>query len=496
MTSKNKKKILISLLLIVSLALTVSVPISQGASIADKFLKRFRHTEPSVPLMPPGVKVKSGFARGKGDLVGKVTKTVGRIYVIHQAENVAYRLRKKLDVFTGDTFISDKRSRLYVSMKDQSLIAMAPDSKLTIDKSVYDPGKNTRSSIMRILFGRVRFLVKKISVKSQFVVMTQTAIIGVRGSDFGVSVIPVEDDTSSGKNILDRLNLVKKAWAAQSGEMVTSVVTGPATTIGFAGKVGSEVTVGPSSVSETKSGQQATDPVNVGDTLAEEMLNEIAVIDFTSPSNLIFPIVLDDDDDDDDDGNGNRDDNDEDGGIPPFGSKGADDDDDDDDDEGTPLADSPDVDVDVDVNVDASVDGPDGPCFAAGTLVLMEDGSGKQIEKIRSGDRVMAYNIKTGKKVVGTVSGLKNGTGDHFFFVNDHIKVTPPHPFYTEKNQWVKIKDLNVGEAVRISSSFSDIKSIRRVEKSQKIFNIRVKGYRNFYVSGDGKEYFLVNEGD
>ncbi len=52
----------------------------------------------------------------------------------------------------------------------------------------------------------------------------------------------------------------------------------------------------------------------------------------------------------------------------------------------------------------------------------MEDGSGRQIEKIRPGDRVMAYNLKTGKNVVGTVSGLKNGTGDYFFVSGDGKK--------------------------------------------------------------------------
>ena len=139
--------------------------------------------------------------------------------------------------------------------------------------------------------------------------------------------------------------------------------------------------------------------------------------------------------------------------------------------------------------------GSDGPCFAPDTLVLMADGSAKRIIDIRAGDRVKAFDEKIGKIVSTTVLATRNGTADYHYVINDEIKVTPPHPFYTADNKWVKISDLKVGQSVRISSSFSTIKSSEKVDKGHKIYNIAVKDFHNFFVSGSGKEFFLVKEG-
>ena len=135
-------------------------------------------------------------------------------------------------------------------------------------------------------------------------------------------------------------------------------------------------------------------------------------------------------------------------------------------------------------------------CFDPDTLVLMADGSSKRIIDIKVGDMVMAYDEKKQKKVAAEVLATKNGIGDHHYVINDEIRVTPPHPFYTADNRWVKIADLKAGQDVRISSSFSKIKTLKKFDNGFKIYNISVKDHHNFYVSGKGKEFFLVQQGN
>lgn len=140
--------------------------------------------------------------------------------------------------------------------------------------------------------------------------------------------------------------------------------------------------------------------------------------------------------------------------------------------------------------------GGGGGCFAPDTLVLMADGSSKRILDVRIGDTVKAYDTKAGKKVDAKVIDTHSGVGDHHYIVNGNIRVTPPHPFYTQDNQWVKLADLKAGQDVRISSSFSKIETLKKMDTGFKIFNITVENYGNFYVSGDGKKFFLVKQGD
>ena len=139
--------------------------------------------------------------------------------------------------------------------------------------------------------------------------------------------------------------------------------------------------------------------------------------------------------------------------------------------------------------------GNGGSCFAPDTLVLMADGAVRQIIDIRVGDKVKAYDESKGMVVDAVVIGTKQGETGRYYLINNSIKVAPPHPFYTADNQWIRIKDLKGGETVRISSSFSKIKSIEVVNNIQKIYNIIIKDHHNFFVSGSGTEFFLVKEG-
>ena len=73
-------------------------------------------------------------------------------------------------------------------------------------------------------------------------------------------------------------------------------------------------------------------------------------------------------------------------------------------------------------------------------------------------------------------------------------KVTPPHPFFTAEGEWTKITDLKVGDKVRSPQGLVEITSIEKVNSGQRICNISVRHFHNFFVSANGKDFYLVQE--
>ena len=230
-------------------------------NLLDIFKKEYK---PPVPLLPPGVTVKPGFEAGEGAAVGNVQAAQGDVYVVHQSGRSAYRLKENLPLFAGDALVTGERSRLNAKMNDKSVFALAPNTKLVIDKSLYNPSKDERSSLLSLLFGKARLIVAKLQGTSQYEVKTPTAVCGVRGSDFGLSVTPIEKKSSTLKRNLASLVAVPDAYAQPAPPLMTIVVTGPDTTVGFAGAVGATQTVGPASVCAAAAGAAAGVPTVVG----------------------------------------------------------------------------------------------------------------------------------------------------------------------------------------------------------------------------------------
>ncbi|MBW2615051.1 MAG: FecR domain-containing protein, partial [Deltaproteobacteria bacterium] len=157
-----------------------------------------------------------------------------------------------------------KRSRVSVRLNDRSVFALAPVSKLVIDKSVYDPAKKKRSSLLSLWFGRARFVVAKImgEKKADYKVKTPTAVCGVRGSDFGLAVAPIEEKTSSLRNFFASLSPVSIAHAQAPGTLVTVVVA--------------IQTVVPNSMCAAAAAKGATAVTTLASSIVQGILNQIA----------------------------------------------------------------------------------------------------------------------------------------------------------------------------------------------------------------------------
>ncbi|GAA0921153.1 hypothetical protein Vau01_103230 [Virgisporangium aurantiacum] len=106
-----------------------------------------------------------------------------------------------------------------------------------------------------------------------------------------------------------------------------------------------------------------------------------------------------------------------------------------------------------------------GNSFAAGTRVLMADGSTKPIEQVRVGDRVAAADPETGEKGARTVTATIVGDGEKTLIdvkVGDRgavITATHGHPVWVDDDgradtvagRWIDARELRTGQWLKTS---------------------------------------------
>jgi RHS repeat-associated protein len=148
------------------------------------------------------------------------------------------------------------------------------------------------------------------------------------------------------------------------------------------------------------------------------------------------------------------------------------------------------------------------PCnsFLPGTEVLMADGTAKPIEDVRTGDKVLATDPRTGRTTVRTVTaeitgkGLKHLVGITLALEVDGKKVTASvtatdgHPFWAPAlGKWIKATDLAAGELLRTSRGTEvRITAVRRWTEQATVHNVTVADLHTYYVLA-GKTPVLVH---
>ncbi|GHB32196.1 polymorphic toxin-type HINT domain-containing protein [Streptomyces chryseus] len=134
--------------------------------------------------------------------------------------------------------------------------------------------------------------------------------------------------------------------------------------------------------------------------------------------------------------------------------------------------------------------------FPAGTLVLMGDGAGTPIERIREGDEVLATDPETGHTRPEPVTDLVTGSGDKRLVTltvdtdgtvgnrTDTITATDHHPFRTlGPDSWTYAIDLTAGTWLRTSTgTAAQITAVETSTVPQTVHNLTVARLHTYYV--------------
>ncbi|RZQ63510.1 RHS repeat-associated core domain-containing protein [Amycolatopsis suaedae] len=147
--------------------------------------------------------------------------------------------------------------------------------------------------------------------------------------------------------------------------------------------------------------------------------------------------------------------------------------------------------------------------FAAGTLVLMADGSRKPIETILLGESVWADDPTVGvagpRKVVGTIvsEGMKDLVEISMFPPSPllsqagTVTATEGHPFWLpETRKWARASELTSGTMLRTAAgSWVSIDTVNRSRSSRTVYNLTIAGLRTYHVAVPEGDLLVHNAG-
>ena len=135
-----------------------------------------------------------------------------------------------------------------------------------------------------------------------------------------------------------------------------------------------------------------------------------------------------------------------------------------------------------------------GACFAAGTPVVLADGSSRSIEMIVAGTRVLAFDDQARNVVATTVSQrLEHAPEPIYRAAVDEVErgllVTPNHPFYSG-DRWRPIGELAVQSELWAFDARTHGAAPRRLLAFEPtgqiapVYNLEVEDVHNYFVDG------------
>jgi hypothetical protein len=121
--------------------------------------------------------------------VGIATGAEGNILQFHDGEVNSSNVKLASPVFMNDRIKTKSDSEATFTFDDKSTLTLGEKTNVSIKKHIYDPDKDLRQTVVHVALGTVRFVVTKGKAKgSSFKVVTPTAVAGVRGTEFVVTV--------------------------------------------------------------------------------------------------------------------------------------------------------------------------------------------------------------------------------------------------------------------------------------------------------------------
>ena len=144
----------------------------------------------ALPEELEGLDIKDYYIGSEAEPVGLIQTVTGHVVVLHGDTGEAYFAVAGDAIFRQDVFFTLEDSRCRIKFSTEDVITMAEDTRIDIEEFVDDHELQKKKSTIRMLKGKAMFYVvplfryKDVSTT----VKTQTAVMGVRGTKFGVEV--------------------------------------------------------------------------------------------------------------------------------------------------------------------------------------------------------------------------------------------------------------------------------------------------------------------
>jgi hypothetical protein len=138
-------------------------------------------------------------------VAGRFTMVTGKVDLLKQGKLPAISAKVHDGVEPGDIIRTKSRSKAQLQMIDDSIITLAPESRLAIADYQYKPAPEERRAVLRFFRGLMQATVKRIIKREEpdFIIETHTAVVGVRGSNPYVLLMPAFTTVYLPEGLLD-----------------------------------------------------------------------------------------------------------------------------------------------------------------------------------------------------------------------------------------------------------------------------------------------------
>ena len=121
--------------------------------------------------------------------IGNVDQLQGNGVVDRKDGDSDIKIEQALDIFSYDT-IKTGKGKVGILFIDDTRVDVTEHSKLVIDEFIYDPNTQTGELSLKASLGTIRYASGQIAKNSaqNITIKTPTATIGVRGTDFSMTV--------------------------------------------------------------------------------------------------------------------------------------------------------------------------------------------------------------------------------------------------------------------------------------------------------------------
>ena len=122
------------------------------------------------------------------EVVGRLTQLEGRVDLLKGGKLPAVALKVNDTVEPGDVIRTKSLSKAQITFIDNSLLTLSQEARIAIEEFKFEPSQGKRQAVLEIFQGLALAVVNKIlkAEEPDFVIKTQTAIVGVRGTEIGM----------------------------------------------------------------------------------------------------------------------------------------------------------------------------------------------------------------------------------------------------------------------------------------------------------------------
>ncbi len=201
-----------------------------------------------LPRELKGVRVRDAFIPSAGKPAGIIQSVVGHVVVAREGLRQAYYSAAGDRLYERDTLFTLKGSRCRFRLNGEDVVTMGEGTKIAISGFSVDKARGKKSSAFKMSNGKAMFYALKLFryKGAAMTVETPTAVVGVRGTKWGVEIVELEGKPTASLPILvadlsdtgfrhlaqtNQPNVQTNVYSFEGQVQVTSTTTGQTTTL-------------------------------------------------------------------------------------------------------------------------------------------------------------------------------------------------------------------------------------------------------------------------